>query len=327
MKPWLYRHPLAVSNPNVRPWRTRFAPSPTGLLHVGNAYSALQCATWAERHQTELLLRIEDIDYMRCKPEYSAAIVEDLSWLGIHWQQSIRFQSQCTPAYQQAIGKLRDQHMIYPCFCSRKHIRAEIDRMASAPHAEDGQSVYPGLCRYLSVDEQQQRMQHEPFAWRLNAAKAMQAVGADLHWHDESGQHHAVQINHDVIIGRKDIAFSYHLAVVMDDAEQGISHIIRGNDLADSTGIHRVLQSLLGLPEPVYIHHALLCSSDGQRLSKRNGSMSLQTLRQMGVEAKRLRDFLCHLETPVWPFSINMQQEILQAFGKASSQSLYLPQF
>ncbi len=297
-------------------YRTRFAPSPTGLLHVGNAYSALSCAQWAKQHQAELLLRIEDIDHTRCKAEYADNIIEDLYWLGLRWQAHIRYQSQCSELYQQAISKLRDMQLIYPCFCTRKEIRQEVERIASAPHAEETQLEYPGTCKNRSLVEQTERMQHEGFAWRLNVNKALASVGQPLSWQDESGRKHAVKISHDIVIGRKDITFSYHLAVVIDDASQGITHVIRGDDLKDSTGIHRLLQALLALPEPVYIHHALLCGSDGDRLAKRHGSTTLQGLRQMGVEAQNLRDYLSHSEPLVWPFGVDDEQNILDVLGK-----------
>jgi len=276
----------------------------------------LCCADWADQHNAELLLRIEDIDHIRCKSEYADAIIEDLHWLGLNWQQPIRYQSQCSSAYQQAMLKLRDMQVIYPCFCSRKEIREEIARMASAPHAEDGDSEYPGICRGLSADEQMQRMQDEPFAWRVHVNKALAMVGDDLSWQEVSGQKHAVHINSDVVIGRKDIAFSYHLAVVLDDAEQGITHIIRGHDLQDSTGVHRLLQALLDLSEPVYMHHPLLCGSDGERISKRNGGMSLHSLRQMGVDAQQLCAFLRGSEHLCWPFSQADEYQILTMLGK-----------
>ena len=296
-------------------YRTRFAPSPTGLLHVGNAYSALCCARWAKLYQAELLLRIEDIDHTRCKTEYADAILEDLHWLGLRWQPEIRYQSQCSELYQQAMSKLRDMQLIYPCFCTRKEIKQEIERIASAPHAEEAQSEYPGTCKNRPLAEQTERMQHEGFAWRLNVKEALASVGRPLSWQGESGRKHAVNISHDIVIGRKDITFSYHLAVVIDDASQGITHIIRGNDLRDSTGIHRLLQALLGLPEPVYIHHALLCDSDGERLAKRHGSMTLQGLRKMGVEAQKLRSYLSHSEPLIWPFRADEERKVLDMLG------------
>jgi len=296
--------------------RTRFAPSPTGLLHIGNAYSALICQTWAEENHAELLLRIEDIDHIRCKPAYADAMLEDLSWLGLRWQTPVRYQSRHLDDYRAAMQQLRDLEVIYPCFCTRKQVAQEIARMSSAPHLEDTPSEYPGLCRNMHADKQYRRMQQEPFAWRLNVAKALNCVGQKLSWREESGQTHALDISHDTIIGRKDIGFSYHLAVVVDDAIQAVTHIIRGRDLAASTGIHRLLQQLLGLPEPVYIHHALLHGYSGEQLSKRNHATTLDSLRRAGVSAHKLRDFLLGMATPVWPFGPEENDAILRALGK-----------
>jgi len=296
--------------------RTRFAPSPTGLLHVGNAYSALICQAWAEEHHAELLLRIEDIDHTRCRSKYADAILEDLGWLGLQWQGSVRYQSRHLDAYQQAIIQLRDMDVIYPCFCTRKQVAREISHMASAPHSEDILSEYPGICRNMQVDEQQQRMQQEPFAWRLNVAKAMAHVGTSMTWREESGKTHAIEVRQDMVIGRKDIGFSYHLAVVVDDALQGISHIIRGRDLAESTGIHRLLQQLLELPEPVYIHHRLLKDSNGNRLAKRNHATTLNSLRSMGVDAQKLGLFLLGMAEPAWPFEADKKAAVLRILGK-----------
>jgi len=283
---------------------------------VGNAYSALCCARWAQQHQAELLLRIEDIDHTRCRPEYTDALIEDLRWLGLIWDGPIQYQSQRSEAYMQAILKLRQMQVIYPCFCTRKEIKEELMRITSAPHAEDVISEYPGTCRDMSEFEQKQRMQMKPFAWRLDVEKALTLFAKQLTWQDGSAQQHKVTITHDIVIGRKDITFSYHLAVVVDDALQGITHIVRGNDLRDSTGIHRLLQSLLGLPEPIYIHHTLLCDSAGNRLAKRHGSMSLQGLRKIGVEAEKLRLFLCQYDLPVWPFEADDKKDILDLLGK-----------
>ncbi|MDQ6997242.1 MAG: tRNA glutamyl-Q(34) synthetase GluQRS [Mariprofundus sp.] len=302
--------------PDSLHYRTRFAPSPTGLLHVGNAYSALFCAAWAKQHNAELLLRIEDIDHTRCKPTYTDALIEDLHWLGLEWSKPVQYQSQHAGAYMQAIDRLREMQVVYPCFCTRKEIREEFARMASAPHAADVLVEYPGTCRNRSIHEQTLRMQDEPFAWRLNVERALKAVGDDVSWLDASGLRHAHTIDYDIIIGRKDIGFSYHLAVVIDDAAQGITHIIRGDDLRDSTGIHRLLQCLLELPEPVYMHHGLLCDIDGERLAKRHGSTTLQGLRQLGVEAQKLRTFLTEPGRQRWPFSDIDREKILDVLGK-----------
>jgi len=302
------------------PLRTRFAPSPTGLLHVGNAYSALQCQAWAEQHHAQLLLRIEDIDFTRCRPEFTDAIIEDLGWLGLQWPEPIRYQSRHADDYQQAISQLRKMGVIYPCFCTRKQIADEISRMASAPHSTDAAIRYPGTCRKLHADEQERRMRHEPFAWRLHANKAMALAGNQLIWREACGLIHSVKIHHDEIIGRRDIHVSYHLAVVVDDALQGISHIIRGHDLAASTGIHRLLQQLLELPEPIYIHHPLLLDRNGERLAKRNQATTLKSLRLMGVNVQKLRDFLDCEKPLAWPFAampgkVN-EADILRMLGK-----------
>ena len=282
--------------------RTRFAPSPTGLLHVGNAYSALQCQAWAEQQHADLILRIEDIDHTRCRAEFATAMLDDLRWLGFDWQGEICYQSRRMQLYRNAIERLREMGVIYPCFCTRQQIAAEIARMASAPHAEDAVAAYPGLCRRLTATEQQQRMQQYPFAWRLDAAKAMQAAGEGLTWREASGETHPVMVDDDLVIGRKDIGVSYHLAVVVDDAAQAITHIIRGADLAASTAVQRLLQQLLGLPEPIYIHHPLLLDGGGERLAKRNHATTLSSLRRKGVQASALRAFLLTDSPPCWPF-------------------------
>ena len=294
--------------------RTRFAPSPTGLLHVGNAYSALRCQQWAARHHGELLLRIEDIDTSRCRPEYSEAIIADLSWLGLTWQGPVRRQSEHMQDYTEALGQLRDMGVIYPCFCTRSDIRREIERMASAPHAGE-QGHYPGTCRHLAEERQRERMWQESYAWRLDAGKAMAIAGPVLSWQDGHGRHHPVHVGSDVVIGRKDIGFSYHLAAVVDDALQGITHVIRGQDLAESTGIHRLLQALLGLPTPVYIHHELLLDTGGKRLAKRNRATTLRGLRQAGISASALRNYLLSA-SPLWPFDDAMDAASALALGR-----------
>jgi glutamyl-Q tRNA(Asp) synthetase len=281
--------------------RTRFAPSPTGLLHVGNAYSALQCLQWAERHHGELLLRIEDIDTTRCRPEYSEAILEDLAWLGLTWKEPVRRQSEHGKDYAEALERMRHMGVIYPCFCTRSDIRREIERMASAPHAGEHAEHYPGTCRHLAVERQQERMWRESYAWRLDAEKAIAIAGPVLSWQDVHGRHHPVHVGSDIVIGRKDIGFSYHLAVVVDDALQGITHVIRGQDLAESTGIHRLLQVLLDIAPPVYIHHALLLDAQGRRLAKRECATTLRGLRQAGITPAALRQYL-QQTPPHWSF-------------------------
>lgn len=293
--------------------RTRFAPSPTGLLHVGNAYSALCCAQWAEQHDAELLLRIEDIDHTRCRPEFASAIIRDLQWLGIRWDSQVVYQHEHLELYQSAIQRLRTMDVLYPCFCTRRDIQQEARRMGLAPHLDDPAALYPGSCRRMPAMERRQRMQCEPFSWRLHAAQAMslatQKTGEPLSWVDLHGRHHPVHLAHDMIVGRKDIGFSYHLAVVVDDARQGITHVIRGRDLESSTSVQRILQILLDLPEPVYLHHPLLLDARGKRLAKRHGATTLESLRQLGVDAAQLRDFLLNKSHGCWPF--DSEEEIL----------------
>ena len=297
------------------PLRTRFAPSPTGLLHVGNAFSALFCADWAEANDAEFLLRIEDIDHTRCQPDFAEAILEDLGWLGLNWSEPVRRQQEHRPEYRQAIERLRAADLVYPCFCTRRSIRQELHRMGSAPHAGDPAEVYPGICRTLDSDEHERRMRQEPYAWRLNVKKAQQSITEPLAWHDETATAYPVDIEHDVVIGRKDIDFSYHLAVVVDDAAQGITHVIRGEDLRESTGIHCLLQRLLGYPHPIYIHHPLLCGPDGERLAKRNQSTTLRSLRDLGVSPEKLRAYLRSCRNLVWSFEQDDLEEIRHKLG------------
>jgi len=292
--------------------RTRFAPSPTGHLHVGNAYSALLCQEWARLHDAELLLRIEDIDSNRCRAEFTADLIDDLIWLGFNWQGEIRYQSEHLNTYTQAMQQLKMAGLLYPCFCTRRDIQREIESAGLAPHAEDMPEIYPGTCRNLSSQQREKNLADGlPCAWRLDVQAALEKTG-ELAWQDAGGRLNRVspQLN-DAVIGRKDIGVSYHLAVVLDDAAQGITHVIRGEDLLSSTGLHRLLQAVLKLPSPVYLHHPLLCHADGERLAKRNGAPSLRELRTSGVCADTLRRFLIgslpdggeHIP-PVWTGSI-----------------------
>ena len=297
--------------------KTRFAPSPTGLLHIGNAYSALTCQQWAEHHGAELLLRIEDIDHTRCRDEYSPQLIEDLLWLGLKWQGKLLKQSEHQPRYRKALEQLEALGVIYPCFCTRKHIQEEIERMGIAPHSEDMADPYPGICREVDKHQRHDRTLHERFAWRLDCAKAMDLVGDSPTWRDEQGRHHPVTMSAlgDMVIGRKDIGISYHLAVVVDDAYQGITHVIRGEDLLTSTPIHRLLQALLGLPSPTYIHHPLLVDINGNRLAKRNNATTLKSLRDAGISANSLRHFLLGNGELQWPFSPDDVRKIREQLG------------
>jgi len=300
--------------------RTRFAPSPTGLLHVGNAYSALTCQQWAEKHNAEILLRIEDIDHTRCRDAYTPQLIEDLQWLGIEWHGDILKQSDHHTRYRAALEQLEAMGVIYPCFCTRKHIQEEIERMGIAPHAEDMADPYPGICREIDKHQRHERKQHERFAWRLDCAKAMALVDDSLTWSDEHGRDHSVTISAlgDMVVGRKDIGISYHLAVVVDDAHQDITHIIRGEDLLSSTPIHRLLQALLNLPSPTYIHHPLLVDGEGNRLAKRNNATTLKALREAGISATSLLNFLMNNNAGLWPFEPDNIDEIREQLGSVS---------
>jgi len=273
-------------------------------MHVGNAFAALQCQQWALSQHADLLLRIEDIDFTRCRPEYSQSMIEDLQWLGIDWHGEIRQQSEHLPCYQDALAQLQERGLIYPCFCTRKHIQQEIKNMGIAPHEEDMHDAYPGICRDIPATKQQQRMQNEAFAWRLNVKKASEALDKPIYWLDELGTQHEIQPETlgDMVIARKDIGISYHLAVVVDDALQDITHVIRGDDLRSSTGIHRLLQALLRLPSPTYQHHRLILDIQGKRLAKRNQSTTLKSLREAGMSAQILRDFLMRKDA-TWAFA------------------------
>jgi len=297
---------------------TRFAPSPTGLLHVGNAFAALQCQQWAIEHNAALLLRIEDIDFTRCRPKYTESIIEDLQWLGIHWHGAIRQQSKHLSCYQKALVQLQERGVIYPCFCTRKHIQQEIKSMGIAPHDQNIHDSYPGICRNISTLEQQQRMQDESFAWRLDVKKASETLNKAIYWLDEQGKQYHVQPETlgDMVIARKDIGISYHLAVVVDDALQGITHVIRGEDLRSSTSIHCLLQALLKLPSPSYQHHRLILDTQGKRLAKRKQSTTLKSLREAGISAQALRNFLMQKGNN-WAFSHDQSaSDIVQQLGR-----------
>ncbi len=291
----------------VVPVVTRFAPSPTGYLHLGHAYSALFTAEQAKQDNGgRFLLRIEDIDTPRIKPEFDAAIHEDLAWLGLNWETPVRRQSEHFDEYRAGLDKLDKQGLLYPCFCSRREIRAEIEKSGAAPHAPlSGPAMspvmspegplYPGTCRRLSGDERKSRKaEGKPFALRLDSAKATGIAGkiaGPLIWSDaEKGDVEASMDRlGDVVLARKDTPASYHLAVTIDDHLQGVTLVTRGEDLFPSTHVHRLLQALLGLDTPRYHHHRLLTGDDGEHLAKRKQSAPIRSFREAGKTPEEVR--------------------------------------
>jgi glutamyl-Q tRNA(Asp) synthetase len=270
---------------------TRFAPSPTGHLHKGHAYSARMAFAFAREHGGRFLLRIEDIDPGRCRAEHIDQIYEDLAWLGLEWETPVRIQSEHRDDFDRAAEKLRERNLLYPCFCTRNDILREAERAGYAPHGSEG-SLYPGTCRDLSPDEQESKIASGlPYSLRLDLKQALAVAGPDLHWHDSfRGTVPArPDLLGDAILVRKDIGTSYHLAVVTDDALQGVTDIVRGVDLFEATHLHRLLQELLHLPVPAYHHHELLTDETGNRLAKRDRAVTLKSLRESGVSAASLR--------------------------------------
>jgi glutamyl-Q tRNA(Asp) synthetase len=267
---------------------TRFAPSPTGRLHLGHGWSALIAHDLAREAGGQFRLRIEDIDGTRSRPEHVAGILEDMRWLGLDWDGPVVFQSARLSIYHNALEKLKAAGVVYPCFCTRADIAAEIAASLSAPHGPDG-PLYPGTCRRLGETERAERLAREPHGWRLDMRKAVEAAGP-LDWEDvEAGIVRADPLSAgDVILARKDAPTSYHLAATIDDAGMGVTHVVRGRDLFAATHVHRLLQALLGLPTPLYRHHTLLTGADGKRLAKRNGGRTLAELRAAGADPVRL---------------------------------------
>jgi glutamyl-Q tRNA(Asp) synthetase len=266
---------------------TRFAPSPTGRLHLGHAFSALLAHDLARSGGGAFLLRIEDIDPGRSRAEHVDAIIEDLAWLGLDWDGEIIFQSERLPFYAEALERLKAAGLAYPCFCTRSAIAAEIAASAAAPHGPHG-PLYPGTCRNLRPVERERRRAAEPHAWRLDVAAAAARAGP-LYWRDGETEVQAEPARfEDVVIARKDAPTSYHLAVTVDDAAQGVTDVVRGRDLYAATDIHRLLQALLGLPTPLYRHHPLLLDAEGRRLAKRHGAPALADLRAAGTDPKAL---------------------------------------
>lgn len=271
---------------------TRFAPSPTGLLHVGHAASA-RFAALAAGPGGRFLLRIEDIDGTRCRPEFEAAIYEDLAWLGLKWEVPVRRQSEHFEEYRTALAELERRELIYPCFCTRADIQREIAGAASAPHLQNvgpEGPLYPGTCRHLAASERKRRRDDgTPYALRLRMEDSARGAGP-LTWMDAARgeQIAAPESFGDVVLGRKDTPASYHLACTLDDARQGVTLVTRGEDLFTATHVHRLLQALFGLPTPRYLHHPLVTDSRGAKFSKRDGGVTLRALRESGMTAQDL---------------------------------------
>jgi glutamyl-Q tRNA(Asp) synthetase len=267
----------------------RFAPSPNGRLHLGHAASAQLNARLARENGGRFLVRIEDIDITRCRPEFETAIFRDLAWLRLTWETPVLRQSERFHCYGEALEALQSKDLLYPCFCSRKDIARDSAFLGSDP---DGAPLYSGRCRRLTEQEQQDRMKAgEPYALRLDMKAALATVGKRLTWREGAPRSWACVIRAepefwgDVVLRRKEFPASYHIAVVLDDAFQGVTHVVRGQDLFAATAIHRLLQVLLDLPEPDYHHHELVRDLHGGKLSKSLGSRSLDDLRAEGLTA------------------------------------------
>jgi len=266
----------------------RFAPSPNGELHLGHAYSALLNARMAMEHGGRFLIRIEDIDTVRCTAELAAGALADLAWLGLAWEEPVRVQSRHMNDYAATQKRLADMGLLYPCFCSRKDIAA---RSVEGRRDPEGQPLYPGTCRGVTASEIEDRIARGiPYALRLDMRLALSRLAVVPSFVEQGKTVTADPAPWgDVVLARKDIGTSYHIAVVTDDALQGISHVVRGRDLHAATTIHRLLQELLGLPAPTYHHHELIGDETGRKLSKSAGDISLRTLREQGVSAADIR--------------------------------------
>jgi glutamyl-Q tRNA(Asp) synthetase len=291
----------------------RFAPSPNGRLHLGHAYSALLNADFARRFDGRLLLRIEDIDTTRCRPEFGAAIHEDLAWLGLAWEQPVRRQSEHFDDYRAAFQRLKGRGLVYPCFCSRRDIATavtcrEVEAGQPWPRDPDGAPLYSGTCRILSLPEIERRIAAgEPHAWRLDQVALQRLMLGPYSYgrFDREGREERVVTDPwrwgDAVIVRKDTPTSYHLSVVVDDALQGVTHVVRGQDLEAATDLHVLLQAILGLPTPLYHHHGLLLDPEGDKLAKSRQSQSLAELRAAGVTPQDIRQRLGFAELQPTP--------------------------
>jgi glutamyl-Q tRNA(Asp) synthetase len=257
---------------------TRFAPSPSGRLHLGHAFSAALGHQRAREVGGKFRLRIEDLDPSRRKPEFVEGIYEDLAWLGLDWDEPVLVQSERTAAYRAALDVLKTRGLAYACFCTR----ADIAQSLTAPHG-DAATSYPGTCRGLPDDPA--RRAKTPHSWRLDSTRALEVAGLPS-WTEEDGRTFTAKVSDigDAILARKDAPASYHLSCVVDDAASGVTMVVRGGDLRPSTPIQRLLQGLLRLPEPAYLHHALIAHEDGRRLAKRDLAPTLSAMRETGVD-------------------------------------------
>ncbi|MEM7301777.1 MAG: tRNA glutamyl-Q(34) synthetase GluQRS [Pseudomonadota bacterium] len=284
---------MAFADPVDRPV-FRFAPSPNGDLHLGHALSALENYRLCQTFGGRFLLRFEDIDVERCSPAFEEQMLDDLHWLGLEWEEPVRRQSDHFDDYQAAIDTLTDEGLLYPAFLSRgdvkRMVRASQERGEAWPRDPDGAVLYPDICRLLEPHERTANLAAEmPYTLRLNMNDALEVAGTPIYssrFGSDGGAEEQAEnpaLWGDVVLARKDIHTSYHLSVVVDDALQGVTHIVRGQDLEPATAVHRLLQILLGLPAPAYHHHRLILDEDGRKLSKSAGDTSLRSLRQAGV--------------------------------------------
>ena len=277
---------------------SRFAPSPTGRLHLGHAYSAVLGHARARGSGGRFLLRIEDLDPTRSRPEFVDGIFADLAWLGLEWDAPVLVQSQRSGVYAAALDRLRAQGLVYACFCTRADIAAALE----APHGPAG-GHYPGTCRGLPDDPQRRAAQ--PHSWRLDAAKALALTGLPSWTEDGAAFASARQDFDDAILARKDAPAAYHLACVVDDADSGVTLVVRGADLRASTPIQRLLQELLRLPEPTYLHHPIVAHADGRRLAKRDLAPTLAAMREAGIDGRALAQ---DLKNGLLPSGFRLQQ-------------------
>ncbi|HEY8610806.1 MAG TPA: tRNA glutamyl-Q(34) synthetase GluQRS [Roseomonas sp.] len=280
-----------AASPPPGPVTTRFAPSPTGYLHLGHAHSALIAWRAAREAGGRFLLRIEDIDRTRCRPEFTEALLEDLAWLGLDWDGPVRVQSEYFVEYRAVLDRLSARGLLYPCFCTRAEIAREVAAIGAAPHGPEG-VLYPGTCRRLPADERAARIASgEAYALRLDMDAALAALDRPLSY-EELGEGRLrcdpVRFG-DAVLARKDTPASYHLCVTHDDAAQGVTLVTRGEDLKPATDLHRLIQALMGWPEPAYRHHGLLLGPDGRRLAKREGAPALRALRAAGRSVEEVR--------------------------------------